>query len=124
MMRLSAAAIAERLAMMAWSGGGISIDHLLPRRCAAVPRSALAGFEPRVRLVDDVGAAAAAHDLAVLVALFQRFQRVSDFHDVTSKRPANIRKRRPGVNRKPLATGSTGAIAAAARMVGSPDASP
>jgi hypothetical protein len=69
------------------SGGGISIDHLLPRRRAAVPRSALTGLEPRVHLVDDVGAASAAHDLAILVALFQRFQRVGDFHDITSKRP-------------------------------------
>src|SRR5215472_17059645 len=96
MMRLSAVAIAARLAMIAWSGGGISIDHLLPRGRAAVPRSALAGLEPRVRLVDDV----------------------------PSERPGTIGKRRSGVNRKPRESATANAIASLSRMVGSGHAPP
>src|SRR5262249_5765917 len=46
----------------------------------AKPGSALARLIPRVGLVDDVGAPLAAHDAAVLVALFQRFQRIDDLH--------------------------------------------
>jgi hypothetical protein len=38
------------------------------------PRSALAGFEPPLGLVDDVNAALAAHDTIVAVTPAQRFQ--------------------------------------------------
>ena len=40
--------------------------------CRRVPGSALARFEPRMGLVDDVDAPLAAHDTAILVAFFQR----------------------------------------------------
>lgn len=42
--------------------------------------SALARFIARVGFVDDIGAALAAHDFAINVALFQRLERVGDFH--------------------------------------------
>lgn len=43
-------------------------------------RLALAGFEARVRLVDDIDAPLAPNDLAVRMALFERFQGRADFH--------------------------------------------
>ena len=43
-------------------------------------RSALAGLEAPLRLVDDVKAALAAHEAVVAMAAAQRFQRVTDFH--------------------------------------------
>ncbi len=42
--------------------------------------SALAGLEARVGLVDYIDPALAAHHLAVAMAVFQRFERASDFH--------------------------------------------
>ena len=42
----------------------------------------LAGFEALVRLVDDVDATLAAHDAIVAMAAAQRFQRITDFHNV------------------------------------------
>src|SRR5438445_13639308 len=44
--------------------------------------SALLGFEARVRLVDDVDDAFAAHELAVAVARLERLERASDLHDL------------------------------------------
>jgi hypothetical protein len=41
---------------------------------------ALAGFEARVRLVNDVDAALAAHNLAVGVTILERFDGRGDFH--------------------------------------------
>ena len=41
---------------------------------------ALARLEAGVLLVDDIGAAAAADDATVLVALLKRAERVADFH--------------------------------------------
>ena len=49
-------------------------------------RSALAGLEALLYLVDDVDAATAAHDLVVAMARAQRLQRIADFHDL----PQNI----------------------------------
>jgi hypothetical protein len=42
--------------------------------------SALAGFEPALRLVDDVDTALAAHDAAIAVTLLERAERVLDLH--------------------------------------------
>jgi hypothetical protein len=47
---------------------------------AHTPHSALAGFEPAMRLIDNVNAALAAHDTIVAVTAAQRFQRITDFH--------------------------------------------
>src|SRR5712671_767760 len=47
---------------------------------------ALAGLEARIGLVDDVDAALAAHDAAVLVALLERLQRIGDLHDQVLER--------------------------------------
>jgi len=49
---------------------------------------ALARFEARVLLVDYVGPAASADDTAILVALLERAQRVTNFHGTPSKRGA------------------------------------
>src|ERR1700723_1828688 len=46
------------------------------RRIAEIESSALAGLVARIGLVDDVDAAATAHDAAVLVAVLQRLQRI------------------------------------------------
>src|SRR5262245_39253583 len=63
-------------------------------------RSALAGFEARVGLVDDVDAALAAHDAAVLVALLGGLQRVHDLHDVsTLGRPDRGARKKSAENR-------------------------
>ena len=42
--------------------------------------STLAGFEPRIGLVDDIDAALAPDETVVTVTLGQRFQRVTNFH--------------------------------------------
>src|SRR5690242_13156177 len=53
-------------------------------------RLSLAGLEARVLLVDDVGAALAADDAAVLVTLLQRTERVADLHRTYAfKMPGN-----------------------------------
>src|SRR5579862_9680820 len=44
--------------------------------------SALLGLEARVRLVDDVDDALAAHELAVAVTRLERLERASDLHDL------------------------------------------
>jgi len=41
----------------------------------------LAGFHPWIGLVDHVNTTLPSNDATVLVALFGRFQRISDFHD-------------------------------------------
>ena len=41
---------------------------------------ALAGFEAPIRLVDDVGAAAAANDTAIAMPALQRLQGITNFH--------------------------------------------
>jgi hypothetical protein len=56
-------------------------------------RLTLAGFATRLGLVDDIGAAATTHDLAVAVAFFQSFQRVNDFHRTSIL--VQIRKMKP-----------------------------
>src|SRR3546814_4284310 len=43
-------------------------------------KSALAGLEPPVRLVDHIGAAAAADDPAVAVTRLERLERVANLH--------------------------------------------
>jgi hypothetical protein len=48
--------------------------------CRCPSGSALARFEPGMSLVDDIDAPFAAHDATVLVALFQRLQRIDDLH--------------------------------------------
>src|ERR1700732_906120 len=48
--------------------------------------SALLGFEARVRLVDDVDDALAAHELAIPVTGLERLERASDLHR-TSRGP-------------------------------------
>ena len=47
--------------------------------------SALPGLEALLRLVDDIDAALAADKLVVAVAVPQRFQGISDFHDTTQQ---------------------------------------
>jgi hypothetical protein len=42
---------------------------------------ALTRFIAWVLLIDDVGTALAAHNLAIGITFFQRFERVSDFHN-------------------------------------------
>lgn len=42
---------------------------------------ALARFVARVLFVDDVNTALAAYDFASSFALFERFERIGDFHD-------------------------------------------
>ena len=49
-------------------------------RKAAQYRLTLAGFEPRILLVDHVNAALAADDAAVLVTLLERAERVANLH--------------------------------------------
>jgi len=44
-------------------------------------RSTLTGFKTTLRLVDDVETSAAANDLIITMALFQRLERVFNFHD-------------------------------------------
>src|SRR5437899_3216077 len=91
-MARSAATISDRRARMAGSSGGIcmprSLRQMKKRRKPRLPprlpsrtlRSALAGLEARVGLVDDVDAAFAAHDAAVLVARLHGLQRMADLH--------------------------------------------
>src|SRR5579859_1040974 len=55
--------------------------------------SALLGFETRVRLVDDIDDALAAHELAVAVTRLERLERASDLHDLKSRARG---RRRPG----------------------------
>ncbi len=52
----------------------------------------LAGFEPALRLVDDVYAALTAHNAAVAVAILERTERVSDLHDGLSSIAARERQ--------------------------------
>jgi hypothetical protein len=47
------------------------------------PRSALTGFEARVRLVDDVNTPLAPHQTVVTVTITERPQGVTDLHDET-----------------------------------------
>ena len=46
-------------------------------------RSALAGLEATIGLVDDISAAMTAHDLAVAMAILQRLEGVADLHGKT-----------------------------------------
>src|SRR5437762_4275471 len=80
---------------MAWSGSGNWIIRLSYARVSlgAHPfgptrdrRSALAGLEARVLLVDDVGPALPPDDTAVLVALLERAQGITDFHGTPSSK--------------------------------------
>ena len=48
--------------------------------------SALASFEARVFLVDDVYAAFAAHDAAIFIALLSGFEGAEDFHGKTCQK--------------------------------------
>src|SRR6266436_1380158 len=75
--RRSVSTISVRRSSTAASGAGIFIGEF---PALAKTGSALARLIPGVGLVDDVGAPLAAHDAAVLVALFQRFQRIDDLH--------------------------------------------
>src|SRR5699024_4967903 len=61
-------------------------------------RSALARLEARLLLVDHVDAAAAAHDLAALLAELRGLERVDDFHRILPWR-GTVRPRY-GSNRK------------------------
>ena len=45
---------------------------------------ALAGFEPALRLVDDVYTALATHDAAVAVPVLERAERVANLHGASS----------------------------------------
>src|ERR1700755_2322751 len=65
--------------------------------------SALARLEPRIDLVDDVDAPLAPHDAAVLVALFQRLQRIGDLHDTGPREGAEHRY--PGAPGQSLSRG-------------------
>src|SRR5579863_1759523 len=97
-MRRNCAPISSRRAMIAASGAGINMRHLhASRRQAPTSRcSALPGLKARIGLVDDVDPTSAPHDLAVLVTLLQRLQRVGDFHDSDSGSEAGTIKRPPG----------------------------
>ena len=46
-------------------------------------RLTLAGFEPRILLVDHVNAALAADQLIVAMARTQRLERITDFHRIS-----------------------------------------
>src|SRR6185436_19105426 len=95
-----AATISDRRARMAGSSGGISMPRSLrqmkKRRKPRLPplfdyedafASALAGLEARVGLVDDVDAAFAAHDAAVLVAQLHGLERMADLHGSSQQKP-------------------------------------
>src|SRR5437867_1309180 len=86
--RRSISTISARRSSTAASGAGILIGAT--RSTSGKAGSALARLIARVGLVDDVGAPLAAHDAAVLVALFQRFQRIDDFHAHALNRRRNI----------------------------------
>ncbi len=44
--------------------------------------SALARFEPAIRFIDHIGASTATNHAAVPMAVFERLQRVADFHNI------------------------------------------
>src|SRR5204862_28443 len=67
------------------------VNALRCRVCRAANRSALAGLEALLGLVDDVDAALAAHELVVAVTGAQRLERVANLHRShigTDSRPA------------------------------------
>src|SRR5215203_1614063 len=99
-MARKAATISDRRARMAGSSGGIcmprSLRQMKKRRKPRLPplfefrrlvRSALASLEARVGLVDDVDAALAAHDAAVLVAQLHGLERMADLHGSSQQKP-------------------------------------
>jgi hypothetical protein len=65
-------------------------------RIAAQYRLTLAGFEPRILLVDHVDAALAADDAAVLVTLLERTERITDLHDTRLLAKIGLKGRYPG----------------------------
>src|SRR5829696_9785852 len=82
------------------------------RRGEAHPREAgdgtltLAGLVALLRLVDDVDAALAAHDLVVAVAPAQRLQRIADLHRSDLRR-VTVVEDRPIANEKRTGRGTT-----------------
>src|ERR1044072_787981 len=100
-----AATISDRRARMAGSSGGIcmprSLRQMKKRRKPSLPPlfefrdlksgSALAGLEARVGLVDDVDAALAAHDAAVLVAQLHGLEGMADLHGSSQQKPRRRR---------------------------------
>ena len=52
--------------------------------------STLAGFEPALRLVDDVDAALTAHNAAIAVAVLERAERIFDLHGSLLRRGASF----------------------------------
>src|SRR5262249_51805258 len=108
-MARSAATISARRPRMAGSRGGIcmprSLRQMKGRRkpmasaawiCGRERALALTRLEARVGLVDDVDAALAAHDAAVLVARLHRLQRMADLHGTSQQKapaePGKFRK--------------------------------
>src|SRR5215213_83408 len=92
-MARKAATISDRRARMAGSSGGICMPRSLrqmkkrrkPKTSAALDSEdvltlALTSLEARVGLVDDVDAALAAHDAAVLVAQLHGLEGMADLH--------------------------------------------
>jgi hypothetical protein len=61
---------------------GFRINSPASRRCDTnhPKQSALASFETRLRLVDDVSAATAANHAVIAVAAFEGLKRIDDFH--------------------------------------------
>jgi hypothetical protein len=61
----------------------------LPLKNAA-SRLALARFETRVLLIDEIDTALAAHDLAVLIARLRGLERIADFHRLIFRKSAGL----------------------------------
>src|SRR5215469_5024357 len=94
-------------------GGRLSLRRWAEEACACpkIRREyclTLAGFEPRILLVDHVNATLAADDAAVLVTLLERPEGVANLHDTPSEpRPGGpklneIRPGRPSIEARKL----------------------
>src|SRR5262249_43638534 len=104
--RRSAAIISGRRRII--SGLGVGICIVSDPAAPPMPWSALARLVARIGLVDDVDAPFAAHDAAVLVAAFERLQRVDDFHTLI---PRTEREHRERVQRSQICVRATEAEA-------------
>ena len=60
-------------------------ESALVKKIGVKGRLALPRLVARLRLVDDVDAAFAAHEAVVAMAVAQGFQRITDFHDITRR---------------------------------------
>src|SRR5262249_16781323 len=67
-------------------GGSNRRESAAPQKAAISGRSALAGLETALSLVDHIDSALAGGDAVVAVAAAARFQRIAEFHGSTSGR--------------------------------------